>query len=68
MSSRRIAFGSVAAVALAVAVFVTAYAASRASVDEQPNAATLNNYIPNYMLRWDNSLLTPAPLTPVPSR
>jgi hypothetical protein len=66
MLSRKIAFGSVAAVALAVAVFVTAYAASSAAVSES-STASLNNYIPNYMLRWDNSLLTPAPLTPTPS-
>jgi hypothetical protein len=66
MLFRRIAFGSAVFVAFAVAVFITAYSASSASMATS-NAASLNNYIPNYMLRWDNSLLTPAPLTPVPS-
>lgn len=67
MSIRRIAFGSAAAAALALAVFVTAYSASTASVATS-REVSFNNDIPNYMLRWDNSLLTPAPLTPAPSR
>lgn len=67
MLIRKIAFGSAVAAVLAVAIFITAYSASSASVVSASNAASLNNYIPNYMLRWDNSLLTPAPLTPVPT-
>jgi hypothetical protein len=66
MLSRKIAFGSAVAAAFAVAVLITAFSASSASRGELA-AASLNNYIPNYMLRWDNSLLTPAPLTPAPS-
>ena len=51
--------------AAAMIVTVVASALSISSTSADAGAVSINRLIPNYMLRWDNSLLSPAMMTPV---
>jgi len=63
MSIRLVAIAGFFAAAIAVTATYTSFAASSAAA-EADNLAIAQT-IPNYMLRWDNPLLAPAPVAPV---
>jgi hypothetical protein len=63
MSLRIFAMAAFFAAAIAVTAIYTSFAASSAAADAG-NLAIAHS-IPNYMLRWDNPLLSTAPVAPV---
>jgi hypothetical protein len=63
MSIRFVAMSAFLAAAIAVTAIYTSLAASSAAADASNFA--IAHTIPNYMLRWDNPLLSPAPVAPV---
>jgi hypothetical protein len=63
MSIRIVAIAAFFAAAIAVTAIYTSSSASSAAA-EASNLAIART-IPNYMLRWDNPLLAPAPVAPV---
>jgi hypothetical protein len=63
MSIRIVAMAAFFAAAVAVTVIYTSFAASFAAADASNFA--IAHTMPNYMLRWDNPLLAPAPVAPV---
>ncbi len=63
MSLRIVAMTAFLAAAVAVTAIYTSFAASSAAADAS-NVAIAHT-IPNYMLRWENPLLPPAPVVPV---
>jgi hypothetical protein len=63
MSIRIVAIAAFMVAAIAVTIIYTSLAASSAAADADGSA--LARTIPNYMLRWENPLLAPAPVAPV---
>jgi len=63
----RLFIGAAFATAIAVTALFTSFAASSASAAGAGNFA-IERSIPNYLLRWENPLLPPTPMVPLPGR
>jgi hypothetical protein len=64
MLLRGLFIGAAFATAIAVTAIFTSFAASSANAAGAGNFA-IERTIPNYMLRWENPMLPPTPMTPI---